>query len=233
MVNNKLQNKELTEAINSEADLMLRLTPLQPKEIFDFMAGMKKGTLFGLGQYSSIGVSAKYKKEIRIYKVIEMTNVVSGVEYENKETTKEFRDATGKLPGGTWWKHKPGWETKVGEHKDDPNKNYVLWYINKPSRNTVKYFLVDTINNVIQAVKKDDIKNSIYLTASQKAALDPKPSVGDIDLTLSLQELLKMLDMKLIDHIIVSNNNSFSMSKNGLLNKENALKYRNKIMFNM
>lgn len=178
MENKELQNKELTEAITSEADLMLRLTPLQPQEIFDFMAGMKKGTLFGLGQYSSIGVSAKYKKDIRIYKVIEMTNVVSGVEYENKETTKEFRDATGKLPGGTWWRHKPGWETKVGEHKNDPNKNYVLWYINKPSRNTVKYFLVDAINNVIQAVKKDDIKNSIYLTASQKAALDPKPSVG-------------------------------------------------------
>ena len=60
---------------------------------------------------------------------------------------------------------------------------------------------------------------------------DPNPSIGDIDLTLNLQELLKMLDMKLIDHIIVSNNSSFSMSKNGLLIKENAIKYKQKIMF--
>lgn len=74
--------------------------------------------------------------------------------------------------------------------------------------------------------------HNIILTHNHPSG-DPKPSVGDIDLTLSLQELLKMLDMKLIDHIIVSNNNSFSMSKNGLLNKENALKYRNKVMFNM
>lgn len=46
---------------------------------------------------------------------------------------------------------------------------------------------------------------------------DPCPSVGDLELTLNLQELLSMLDMKLIDHIIVSNNKCFSMLKNGML----------------
>lgn len=181
MVNNELQNKELTEAITSEADLMLRLTPLTSDEIFNFMEGMKKGTLFNLGQYSSVPVSAKYKNDIRIYKVIEMSKIVSGVKHENKQSVKDFRDATGKAPGATWWKHKPGWETKVAEHEKDPNKNYVIWYINKNALNTVKYFLVDAVNNTILPLKKDDVLNSVYLTKSQKDALNPKPATG-IDL---------------------------------------------------
>lgn len=70
--------------------------------------------------------------------------------------------------------------------------------------------------------------HNIILTHNHPSG-DPNPSAGDIDLTINLQELLKMLDMKLIDHIIVSNGKSFSMSRNGLLDKEKAIKYRNKI----
>ena len=46
---------------------------------------------------------------------------------------------------------------------------------------------------------------------------DPKPSEKDIELTFNLQELLSMLDMKLIDHIIASNNKCFSMLKNKMI----------------
>ena len=46
---------------------------------------------------------------------------------------------------------------------------------------------------------------------------DPYPSEKDLELTYTLQELLSMMNMKLMDHIIVSDNKCFSMLKNGML----------------
>lgn len=61
---------------------------------------------------------------------------------------------------------------------------------------------------------------------------DVNPSVADIRLTIELKELLNMVEMNLIDHIIVSKDYSFSMAKEGLMNKQKALKYINSKLFN-
>lgn len=61
---------------------------------------------------------------------------------------------------------------------------------------------------------------------------DVNPSVADIQLTIDLKELLSMVDMNLVDHIIVSKDYSLSMAKEGLMNKQKALKYINKKLFN-
>lgn len=44
-----------------------------------------------------------------------------------------------------------------------------------------------------------------------------RPSVEDISLTKSIKEALKLLDSKLIDHIILTSENYYSFSDNGLI----------------
>lgn len=70
--------------------------------------------------------------------------------------------------------------------------------------------------------------SNIILTHNHPSG-DPSPSANDIDLTIEIQELLKMVDMQLLDHIIVSNEKTFSMGKNGLLDKEKAKKYKSNL----
>ena len=43
------------------------------------------------------------------------------------------------------------------------------------------------------------------------------PSKKDIELTLEMQELLEKVDIKLLDHIIVSDESYFSFYENGLI----------------
>lgn len=173
---------KITEAISLEADLLLKLKPLSEVEIFDFMKNLHGGTYFNMGMYSSIPVSKAYKSTIRIYKVLDLTAIVSGVSYENVGTTKEFRDRTGEAPGKSWYDHVPGYENKIGQKKSDPNSKYVLWDIKRGSGTCVRYYVIDIDTGVVTPVSKADIENSPYLTASEKAKLTPKPVVG-IDLT--------------------------------------------------
>jgi len=172
----------IDEAISLEADLLLKLRPLPEADIFEFMKNLRGGTYFNMGMYSSIPVAKAYKSTIRIYKVIDLTAIVSGVDYENIGTTKDFRDATGQGPGKSWYDHTPGYEHKVGQKKSDPSSKYVLWDIKRGSGTCVRYYVVDIDTGAVTPVSKADIENSPYLTASEKAKLSPRPVVG-IDLT--------------------------------------------------
>lgn len=173
---------KVTEAINLEADLLLKLTPLSEAEIFEFMKNLRGGTYFNMGMYSSIPVSKAYKSSIRIYKVIDLTAIVSGVSYENVGTTKDFRQATGEGPGKSWYDHTPGFENKVGQKKSDPNSKYVLWDIKRGTGTCVRYYVVDIDTGAVTPVSKDDVLQSDWLTQTEKNKLMPKPVVG-IDLT--------------------------------------------------
>lgn len=168
----------VTEAISLESDLLLKLKPLSEVEIFEFMKNLRGGTYFNMGMYSSIPVSRAYKSTIRIYKVIDLTAIVSGISYENVGTTKEFRDRTGETPGTSWYDHTPGFENKVGQKKSDPNSKYVLWDIKRGTGTCVRYYVVDIDTGVVTPVSKADIEASPYLTATEKAKLTPKPVVG-------------------------------------------------------
>ena len=170
--------KQITEAITSEGDLIARLKPLSETEIFDFMQNLRGGTYFNMGMYSFIPVSRAYKKTLRIYKVLNMTAIVSGVSYENIGTTKDFRDRTGKGPGGAWYDHMSGFENKVGVKKSDPNSKYVLWDIKAGSDSWVRYYVVDIATGMVQPISKTDIMSSSYLTDSEKAKLTPKKVEG-------------------------------------------------------
>jgi hypothetical protein len=172
---------KVTEAISLEADLLLKLKPLPEVEIFEFMKNLRGGTYFNMGMYSSIPVARAYKQTIRIYKVIDLTAIVSGVDYENIGTTKDFRDATGEGPGKSWYDHTPGYEHKVGQKKSDPNSKYVLWDIKRGTGTCVRYYVVDIDTGAVTPVSKDDILNSDYLTQTEKNKLTPRPVVG-IDL---------------------------------------------------
>ena len=173
---------KITEAINLEADLLLKLKPLSEVEIFEFMKNLRGGTYFNMGMYSSIPVSKAYKSTIRIYKVVDLTAIVSGVSYENVGTTKDFRQATGEGPGKSWYDHTPGFENKVGQKKSDPNSKYVLWDIKRGTGTCVRYYVVDIDTGAVTPVSKDDVLQSDWLTKTEKNKLMPTPVVG-IDLT--------------------------------------------------
>lgn len=175
------KSEELTETISSEPDLLLKLKPLPEADIFEFMKNLRGGTYFNMGMYSSIPVSRAYKSTIRIYKVIDLTAIVSGIDYENIQTTKDFRDATGEGPGKSWYDHTPGYEHKVGQKKSDPNSKYVLWDIKRGTGTCVRYYVVDIDTGAVTPVSKEDVLASDYLTQTEKNKLTPRPVVG-IDL---------------------------------------------------
>lgn len=193
--------KEITEAINLESDLLLKLTPLSEAEIFEFMKNLRGGTYFNMGMYSSIPVSRAYKNTIRIYKVIDLTAIVSGVSYENVGTTKEFRDRTGEAPGKAWYDHTPGFENKVGQKKSDPNSKYVLWDIKRGTGTCVRYYVVDIDSGDVKPVSKADVEASPYLTASEKAKLTPRPVEGFDKTTGDLVENKTNWRTAAFDHI--------------------------------
>ena len=162
----------MLEAINSVSELEAKLRPLSELEIFRFMNGLRPGTFFNMGMYSLIPVSRAYKGSIFIYKVINMTAIVSGVDYENIKTTKDFRDRTGEQAKGAWYDHMPGYEHKVGIKKSDQTSKYVLWNIKEGSNNWVSFYIVDSIAGTVTPVSKEDLKNCPYLTPGEKKNLD-------------------------------------------------------------
>ena len=184
-INESIDGSEeiLTEDIVSIADLDTKLQPLLETEILDFMSKLRGGTFFNMGMFSMIKPNAANKHK-RIYKITNMSAIVSGVDYENIGTTKEFRDRTGETPGGAWYDHKPGYEHRVGVHKKAPSQHYVLWkYDDKKGRKVdVWYFVVDTLAGTVDPVSLDKLLEAEYLTDSVKKSLLPKKVTG-IDLT--------------------------------------------------
>lgn len=210
--------KQITEAITSESDLMAKLKPLSETEVFDFMQNLRGGTYFNMGMYSSISPARAYKKTLRIYKVLNLTAIVSGVSYENIGTTKDFRDRTGKGPGGAWYDHMPGFENKVGLKKSDPNSKYVLWDVKAGSDTWVRFYLVDIATGLIKPISLKDIEASDYLTATEKAKLTPKKVEGYDKTTGELIENQTIWRTTAFEHI-------FWLSQAGKNTKEYGAKF--------
>ena len=173
-----MTEKIMREAITTESELVSKLQALTELEIFDFMKNLRGGTFFNMGMYSFIKVSRAYKKTIRIYKVTNQTSIVSGVSYENISTTKDFRNQTGKEPGGSWYSHMDGYENKVGLKKSDPSCKYVLWNIKAGSDCWVRYYAVDIDSGMVKPISLHEILTSDYLTPSEKKDLEAHPSTG-------------------------------------------------------
>lgn len=169
---------KMTEAISLESDLLLKLKPLSEIEIFEFMKNLRGGTYFNMGMYSSISPARAYKKSLRIYKVIDLTAIVSGVSYENVGTTKDFRDRTGETPGKSWYDHTPGFENKIAQKKSDPNSKYVLWDVKRGTGTCVRYYVVDIDTGAVTPISEAALEASTYLTDTEKAKMKPHPVVG-------------------------------------------------------
>lgn len=173
-----IRKKKLNEVIDLESDLILKLKPIPEADIYAFMTTLTKDTNFNLGMYSSISIAKAYKSTLRLYKVVEMKAIVSDVDYEDLDTTKDFRAQTGKQAGKSWYHHEPGFENKVVAKNSDPNSKYILWTIQPSSETNVKYYLVDIATGKVTPVTKNDVLSSEYLTASEKAKLQPTPVTG-------------------------------------------------------
>ena len=192
---------KINEAISLEADLLLKLKPLPEADIFEFMQNLRGGTYFNMGMYSSIPVSRAYKSTIRIYKVTDLMAIVSGVDYENIGTTKEFRSRTGNAPAGAWYDHTPGYERKIAQKKSDPNSKYVLWTIKRGHNTCVRYYVVDIDTGAVTPISQKEIENSVYLTPSEKAKLHPKKPTGFDKTTGELVENETSWKTAAFDHI--------------------------------
>lgn len=51
------ERANLKEVLSIESDLILKLKPITEAEIYTFMDGLKGGTYFNMGMYSSIPVA--------------------------------------------------------------------------------------------------------------------------------------------------------------------------------
>lgn len=212
----------LLETIVSESDLLSRLIPLTDSEIFSFMDTLRGGTYFNMGMYSPITVSRAYKKTIRIYKVVTMTAIVSGVSYENIGTTKDFRDRTGKEPGRAWYDHLDGYENRVGVKKSDPNAKYILWDIKKCSGTCVYYYVVDIATGDVTPISREQVLDSEYLTDSEKKKLMPSKVEGYDKSTGTMIENQTMWRTAAFDHV-------FWLSQEGKSTKEFGTKFMESI----
>lgn len=210
--------ENVKEAINTEADLLLKVRPIPESDIFKFMDGLRGGTYFNMGMYNSISIAKAYKATLRLYKVVEMTAIVSGVSYENIATTKDFRDQTGKGPGGAWYDHMPGYENRVAQHKTKPENKYILWDIKKGSGTKVGYYLVDIQSGQVTPVSKEDVLNSTYLTATEKQKLQPTPVTGYNQATGEFVENQTKWRTAAFDHV-------FWLSQNGEATAEYGVRF--------
>ena len=70
--------ENMNEAITLESDLILKLKPIPEADIYAFMGGLKGGTYFNMGMYSSIPIARAYKSTLRLYKVVEMQAIGAG-----------------------------------------------------------------------------------------------------------------------------------------------------------
>jgi len=68
---------------------------------------------------------------------------------------------------------------------------------------------------IVERALKYPTKGIIF--AHNHPSGDLKPSRKDIELTHELKDLLEILDIKLLDHIIISDENYFSFYDNGLI----------------
>lgn len=182
MTNVRRQSRKLSEAIVSEADLLLKLSPVAPVEIRDFMANYKKGTFYTLGIYSSISIARDFKKSLRLYRVLEYHNITTGKTYENTAAVQEFRDLTGKPEGETWWEYEPGSDRKIAQNKNKPEDKYVPYFYTKSEKDKsyciTRFYLVDISTNTVNNVTLDSVLESSYLTESTKKDLRPKAQIG-------------------------------------------------------
>lgn len=73
------------------------------------------------------------------------------------------------------------------------------------------------VNKLKLLTKADIYGASKIILAHNHPSGDPTPSIQDIELTKSLNKLLKQFDIDLIEHVVVSKSKTFSMHKNNLL----------------
>ena len=79
-----------------------------------------------------------------------------------------------------------------------------------------------TVNRV-SVYPREILKAALYFEASSVILSHnhpsgiTKPSQQDIDITMAIRDTLKLLEITLIDHVIVSSNNEFSFKSNALL----------------
>lgn len=213
-----MKARTLIEEISVEADLINKLKPISDKDIFEFMDSLRGGTYFNMGMYSPITVSRAYKKTIRIYKVVTMTAIVSGVSYENIGTTKDFRNRTEIEPGKAWYDHVPGFENKIGAKKSDPNSKYVLWDVKKCSGTCVYYYVVDIATGMVTPISRDQILDSEYLTDSEKKRLMPTKVEGYDKTTGTMIENQTIWRTTAFDHV-------FWLSQEGKSTREYGVKF--------
>ncbi len=60
------------------------------------------------------------------------------------------------------------------------------------------------------------LKSSFIIISHNHPSNDTNPSDNDIDMTIKLEEALNTIDVRLLDHVIIGNDNCFSLKENFL-----------------
>lgn len=127
-------------------------------------------------------------------------------------------------------KYGKGVEKKVSSHKEavallSPSfyklEHEEVWtlYLNTVNDPIVKSIsTIGTINSVqfdIRRIVKEAIMNNAsgIIVSHNHPSGDVRPSFNDIEETKTLKESLKLFDISLVDHLIISDNNYYSFAE--------------------
>jgi len=110
------------------------------------------------------------------------------------------------------------------EDETDQDKEH-FWGMGLNTKNRVLYIELISLGSLTESVvhprevfKSAIMKNTVNLIfCHNHPSGDPEPSKNDIDITKRLKEGAEILGFKVLDHIIISENNYFSFATENIL----------------
>ena len=100
-----------------------------------------------------------------------------------------------------------------------------VWILIVKGKQPVTSIRICTGNQASVAIDRKRIAKEVLLNDGDGLILshnhpscNPRPSIADINETGKLESMLKVLDLKLLDHIIFTDNNYFSFAEERIFN---------------
>ncbi len=106
---------------------------------------------------------------------------------------------------------------------DDDREHFLVFFLDKKLKlKAFKVLFTGTIDETPvypREIAKDALLNgaSAVVCVHNHPSGSVTPSPDDLRVTNKIKEALKLLDMRLMDHIVITNDQHYSMSENGVL----------------
>ena len=187
------------------SELIEKFTGIQKEKVYDYI---KDNHIENIFEHPSI-LKVPKKKIKLLSELVELRNI-----YNNVQGRDRYKIDTSTRAA----------EYFINYFKDKKDKEYIVCGFLDTKNNIIetRCLAEGTINQSV-IYPRELIKEAILcdskniLLSHNHPGGSTNPSVNDIDFTNNLNKLMKNLDLNLIDHIIVGNDNYYSFAENGKL----------------